>query len=209
MKTITKQKLLVTVACLYCGCLVVSNIIANKTFAFFDWQLPCAVVIFPLVYIINDVLTEIYGFTYARRVVFTGFAINLIAVLAFAATIALPASQFFTEQSSFENVLGSTPRLLLASLSAYLVGSLMNAKIMEIGRKKLPKFLMARCIGSTLVGETLDATLFITIAFAGTMPTETLLQMVILQAGFKTLYEVIIYPLTRVCITRARQLPDA
>lgn len=202
----TKRDLLVIIACVYCGCLVVSNIIAGKTFALFEWSLPCAVVIFPLVYIINDVLTEIYGFRQARRVILTGFAVNLIAVAAYTATVALPPSAFFDAQDSFAAVLGSTPRMLLASFLAYIVGSLANAKVMDVMHAKMPKLLMARCIGSTLVGETIDACIFITVAFFGTMPVEALLTMVVLQAGFKTVYEVVVFPLTKLCIEKVRAL---
>ena len=192
---------------LYCSCLIVSNVIAGKTFAFIDWQLPCAVVIFPLVYIINDMLTEIYGFKTARKVVLLGFGINLLAVGAYSVTIILPASQFFSEQAGFEAVLGSTPRMLLASFTAYIVGSLINAKVMDVLHQKFPKLLMFRCIVSTLLGESADAALFISIAFIGTMPPEALLTMIALQAGFKTLYEIIIYPITKVVITKVKALP--
>lgn len=208
MRNFSKQNIFMFIAALYCSCLIVSNIIAGKTFAFFAWQLPCAVVIFPIVYILNDVTTEIYGFKSARAVVLTGFFANLIAVLAYAAAIALPSSQFFDAQSAFETVLGSTPRLLIASFAAYLAGSLLNSKIMDAMHRRWPKLLMARCITSTLVGETVDAAIFITVSFIGTMPLPALLTMVVLQAGFKTLYEVVVYPLTRVVISQVRKLPD-
>ena len=207
MKLKTKQEILVVAVALYCSCLLVSNVIAGKTFAFFSWQLPCAVVIFPLVYIIGDMLTEIYGFKTARKVVFLGFGINLLAVIAYSITIVLPPSQFFSEQAGFEAVLSSTPRMLLASFSAYIVGSLINAKVMDVLHQKLPKFLMLRCIVSTLLGESADAAIFISIAFAGTMPIEALITMIVLQAGFKTLYEIIIYPITKAVITKVKALP--
>ena len=209
MKTKTKQEILVVAVALYCSCLIVSNVIAGKTFAFIDWQLPCAVVIFPLVYIINDMLTEIYGFKTARKVVLLGFGINLLAVGAYSVTIILPASQFFSEQAGFEAVLGSTPRMLLASFTAYIVGSLINAKVMDVLHQKFPKLLMFRCIVSTLLGESADTALFISIAFIGTMPPEALLTMIALQAGFKTLYEIIIYPITKVVITKVKALPES
>ena len=209
MKTKTKQEILVVAVALYCSCLIVSNVIAGKTFAFIDWQLPCAVVIFPLVYIINDMLTEIYGFKTARKVVLLGFGINLLAVGAYSVTIILPASQFFSEQAGFEAVLGSTPRMLLASFTAYIVGSLINAKVMDVLHQKFPKLLMFRCIVSTLLGESADAALFISIAFIGTMPPEALLTMIALQAGFKTLYEIIIYPITKVVITKVKAQPES
>ena len=104
MRNFSKQNIFMFIAALYCSCLIVSNIIAGKTFAFFAWQLPCAVVIFPIVYILNDVMTEIYGFKSARAVVLTGFFANLIAVLAYAAAIALPSSQFFDAQGALHHL---------------------------------------------------------------------------------------------------------
>lgn len=202
----TKQELLPIIAAVYCGCLIVSNVIAGKTFALGGWQLPCAVVVFPLVYIANDVLTEVYGFRTARRVILTGFGVNVVAVVAYAAAVALPPSMFFNGQAAFEAVFASTPRMLAASFLAYLVGSLSNAKVMEAMKAKLPSQLMARCIGSTVVGETLDAALFITVAFAGAMPVSAILTMAALQAAFKTAYEVVMYPATRACIRVVKQL---
>ncbi len=201
-----KQDLLPIIAAVYCGCLIVSNVIAGKTFALAGWQLPCAVVVFPLVYIANDVLTEIYGFRTARRVILAGFVVNVVAVAAYAAAVALPPSPFFASQEAYEAVFASTPRMLAASFLAYIVGSLANAKVMEAMKGKLPSLLMARCIGSTAVGETLDAAIFITVAFAWTMPATALLSMVALQAAFKTSYEIVVYPATRACIHVVRQL---
>lgn len=204
----TKQKLLTIAAAIYCGCLLVSNVIAGKTFDAGVASLPCAVVIFPVVYILNDLLTEVYGFKTARAVIFTGFAANLIAIAAYSATIALPGSEFFNGQAAFETVLGNTPRLLLASMAAYLAGSLVNAKIMQIMKSRWDGKLMLRCVGSTFVGETIDASLFITIGFVGTMPVESLAAMVVAQAVFKTVYEIVVYPLTRAAIMKAKELPE-
>jgi len=203
-----KRKLLVIASSLYCGCLLVSNIIAGKTFDAGVTSLPCAVIIFPMVYILNDLLTEIYGFRKARMIVFTGFAVNLVAVAAYELTIILPCSAFFSSQDAYATVLGSTPRVLLASLSAYVFGSLLNAKVMEKMKERWETALMARCIGSTLLGESVDALLFITIAFACTMPVPALLGMIASQAAFKTLYELVVYPITRTVIKWARELPE-
>ena len=210
MKTkLTSEKLLVIAAALYCCCLVVSNTIAGKTFDFFGLtSLPCAVVIFPIVYILNDMLTEVYGFKRARTVILTGFAANLIAVIAYAVTLVLPGSAFFANQDAFMAVLGNTPRMLVASFAAYLVGSFANAKIMQVMKGWDDDKLMLRCVLSTLVGESLDATIFISIGFAGTMPVGSLVTMVVAQALFKTVYEVIVYPITRKVILMARGLPS-
>lgn len=191
----------------FVGCLLITNITAAKTFTLGSVMLPTAVVIFPLVYIINDVLAEVYGYTEAKRVIWLGFAVNAFAVLAYTIAIALPAPEYATElAAAFETVLGSTSRMLLASFAAYIVGSLINAKVMVLMKKRSENKLMLRCVASTAVGETVDALLFITIAFYGTMPTATLATMVISQAAFKTIYEVISYPVTRLVINKVKSL---
>ena len=208
MKSINKQSFLVTAAAAYCCCLLISNLTSGKTFDIWFATLPCAVVVFPLVYILNDVLTEVYGYKRAKAIVFTGFALNLLAVAAYSITIALPPSAFFFNQEAFEIVLGNTPRLLIASLAAYLVGSLVNAKVMEVMKARKENALMLRCVTSTLFGETIDAALFIGIAFFGTMPLSALLLMVATQAAFKTVYEIVVYPITRKVITTVKALPE-
>lgn len=188
----------------FCASLIVSNILAFKTFEVFQIVLPTAVILFPIVYITNDVLAEVFGYPKARQVILTGFCINLVAVLVYNAAIALPAPAYFTGQEAFRAVLGNTLRVLAASMAAYLVGSLANARIME--QMKNGKSLMGRCVLSTLIGESLDALIFITIAFAGTMPMQELLQMVIAQAAFKTIYEILFYPITKKVICKVKAI---
>lgn len=171
-------------------------------------MLPCAVIIFPVVYIVNDVLAEIYGYKKARKIIFLGFILNLLAVICYQISIMLPAPVFFTGSEAFATVLGNTSRVLLASFTAYIIGSLVNAYLMTYLKKKAEKYLFIRCIVSTLFGEGLDALLFITIAFYGTMPLLVLLTMIIAQSLFKTIYEIIIYPVTRYVITFVRGLPE-
>lgn len=192
----------------FVACLLISNVMSAKTFTLGSVVLPTAVIIFPVVYIVNDVMAEIYGFRKARNIIVLGFAMNAFAVAAYAAAIALPAPEYATEgAAAFAAVLGSTWRILLASFAAYLVGSLVNAKIMVKMKERLRKHLMLRCVLSTLVGEGIDAVIFISIAFAGTMPVETLLVMIAAQAAFKTLFEVVFYPLTRAVIKGVEKLP--
>lgn len=192
----------------FVACLLISNVLSAKTFTFGNIVLPTAVVIFPIVYIVNDLIAEIYGYSKARNIIFLGFALNLLAVAAYSIAIALPAPAFAAEgAAAFAATLGSTWRVLIASFAAYLVGSLVNAGIMVRMKEKLREYLMLRCVLSTLIGEGIDAVIFITIAFVGTMPVETLLIMIAAQAAFKTLFEVVFYPLTRVVIKKVEQLP--
>lgn len=193
----------------FVACLLMSNIMSAKTFMLGNVVLPTAVIIFPIVYIANDVMAEIYGFRKARNIIFLGFALNAFAVAAYAIAIKLPAPEYAAESAAaFETVLGSTGRILIASFAAYLVGSLVNAGVMVRMKKKLEKYLMLRCIVSTLLGEGIDAIIFISIAFAGTMPIETLLVMIAAQAAFKTLFEVAFYPLTRCVIKVVEKMPE-
>ena len=204
----TKTSLYATLTGVFTACLIISNIIAGKTFDFFTLTLPCGVIIFPVIYIVNDVLAECYGYEKARKVILLGFFMNLIAVICYNVTILLPAPVFFENSEAFSVVLGSTLRLLVASFIAYLAGSLVNAKLMVYLKKWRGDKLFFRCILSTLFGEGLDALIFILIGFLGTMPIEALLVMIVAQALFKTIYEIIVYPLTRLVIGKVKALPN-
>ena len=189
--------------------LIISNILAFKTFTFFDVVLPCAVIVFPVIYIVNDILAEIYGFKKARRVIFLGFIMNLLAVILYNVAIWLPAPVFFVGADAFRLVLSNSLRVLIASFIAYIFGSILNAYLMVYLKKKAEKYLFVRCILSTLCGEGLDAILFISIAFYGTMPLEVLLVMIVSQALFKTVYEIITYPVTKIVINYIKRLSAA
>lgn len=208
-KTYTKTKLYQVLTGVFVACLLISNVLAAKTFTIGSVVLPSAVIIFPLVYIVNDVLAEIYGFRKARNIILLGFVLNALAVAAYSIAIMLPAPAFATEgAAAFASVLGSTWRLLFASFAAYLVGSFLNAYVMVRMKERLRKYLMLRCVTSTLLGEGVDAIIFITIAFYGTMPFADLLVMIVAQAIFKTAFETVCYPLTRVVIRKIEVLPE-
>lgn len=207
-ENLTKTELYAMLTGVFTACLIISNIIAGKTFDFFSFVLPCGVVIFPVIYIVNDILAEVYGYEKARKVILLGFLMNFVAVICYHVTIWLPAPVFFENSRAFDVVLGSTVRLLVASFAAYLVGSLVNAKLMVKLKKWDEDKLFLRCILSTLFGEGLDAIIFITIGFLGTMPLEALILMILAQALFKTIYEIIVYPLTRYVIGSVKALPE-
>ena len=205
----TKTELYQILAGVFVGCLLISNILAAKTFTLGSFILPTAVIIFPLVYIVNDVLAEIYGYEKAKKVIYLGFFMNAIAVTAYNIAIVLPAPVFAGDiAAAFEVVLGNTFRMLVASFAAYIVGSLVNAKVMVKLKAKSEKHLMFRCMMSTLVGEGLDALIFISIAFYGTMPLTDLLVMIVAQAAFKTIFEVVVFPITRIVINKIKTLED-
>lgn len=203
---LTKSELYAILAGVFTASLIISNIIAGKTFEFFYFTLPCGVIIFPIIYIVNDILAECYGYQKARRVILLGFFMNLIAVICYNITIWLPAPSFFESSDAFGIVLGSTSRLLIASFAAYIVGSILNAKIMVYLKSKSEEKLFFRCIFSTLIGEGCDALIFITIGFWGLVPLGALIMMIVVQALFKTIYEIIVYPLTKIVISKVKRL---
>ena len=158
----------VVVAAFFVTALVVSNIIAVKLVQMSGRVFPAGLVIFPLSYLLGDVLTEVYGVRAARRVIWLGFACNLVALGAIQAAIHLPALDPDFQQA-YDKVLGTTWRLFVASLAAYVVGELANAYVLAVMKSATGgRFLWTRTIGSTIVGEGLDSLIFVSIAFAGT-----------------------------------------
>lgn len=192
--------LLIVLSALFVTVLLTSNLIAVKLVAFGPLTLPAAVIVFPLSYLFGDVLTEVYGYAVTRRVIWLGFACNLIFVLFILAAGALPGAAGAWDpaaQSAFDRILGFTPRLVLASFIAYVVGEFVNSVLMA--RLKIAtqgRWLWTRTIGSTLVGQGLDSAIFITGAFAGVLPGNILLRTILYQWGFKTAYEIVATPLT-------------
>lgn len=185
------------IAVLFVTCLIVSNITAVKLIDVAGFIIPGAIVIFPISYIIGDVLTEVYGFAKARTVIWLGFGANLFAVATFALVGVLPAAGFWEGGDAYEAILGATPRILAASFAAYLVGEFANSYI--LARLKVAmegRHLWVRTIGSSVVGQTLDSMVFITIAFAGVFPTAVLVSLVLTQIVFKLGYEILATPIT-------------
>jgi uncharacterized integral membrane protein (TIGR00697 family) len=182
---------------LFATCLLISNILATKILMIGPWAAPAGVLIFPIAYILNDVITEVWGFAKARLIIWTGFAMNVLAVLFFTVGIVVPGAPFWQNQEAFATILGNTPRIVAASLSAYLVGSFLNAFVMS--RMKVltkGKGFSGRAILSTVVGESADSLIFISIAFAGIFPFGVLVTMIFTQAMLKTVYEILILPFT-------------
>jgi queuosine precursor transporter len=192
----------VFVVAVFTTCLITANIIAVKVIQVFGLILPAAIVIFPLSYVFGDVLTEVYGYRQARRVIWLGFFCNLLVVAAVWLGQILPAASFWDGQASYTRILGYTPRLLGASFLAYLVGEFVNAFV--LAKMKIAtggRWLWMRTIGSTLAGQALDSAVFITLAFAGTMPEGILLSSIVTQWLVKSAYEGAVTPLTYWIVT--------
>jgi hypothetical protein len=189
------------IVALFVTCLITANITAVKLVNLYGFILPAAILIFPLSYIIGDVLTEVYGYGQARRVIWLGFFCNFIAVLAIWMGQVLPAASFWEAQEAYERILGYTPRLLFASFLAYLVGEFANSYVlakMKIATRG--RWLWLRTIGSTLVGQGLDSLVFITLAFVGTIPVAALILTIIAQWLAKSIYEAAVTPLTYIVV---------
>ena len=187
----------VMVVALFLTSLLLSNIIASKVISIGGLVMSSAIVIFPVSYIIGDVLTEVYGYRRARLVIWIGFACNLLVVLILSAAIAMPPAPFYAHQQAFETVLGVAPRLMIASLTAYLVGEFTNSYV--LAKLKIAtngRWLWTRTISSTLIAQMLDTTIFTMIAFAGVYPMAELARMSLIEWGAKTLYEALATPLT-------------
>ncbi|MGE5383023.1 MAG: queuosine precursor transporter [Omnitrophica WOR_2 bacterium] len=194
---------------LFTACLIIANIIAVKIVEVGPLALPASILIFPVTYILNDVIAEVWGFRKARLIIWSGLAMNAVMALFFSLSIALPEASFWKDQTPYAHILGSTPRLVLASFAAYLTGSFLNAFVMS--RMKVfhkGKYFGVRAVISTIVGETADSFIFITVAFAGIFPMHDLLLMIATQVLLKTLYEVIALPVTSRIVKWFKQIED-
>ena len=192
----------VSVAFMACGllfttCLIVANIVEQKLISIGPIEATAGLLIFPVSYIINDIIAEVWGYRKARLIIWYGFLMNFLAVAVFRVSILVPGSENFTHQEAFSLVMGNTLRITIASFVAFLIGSFLNAfvmsrmKIMQKGRN-----FSLRAVVSTLVGEGTDSLVFFTIAFYGVIPNNDLLILMLTQTGMKTGYEIIILPLT-------------
>lgn len=195
--------------------LVLSNIIAVKLVDIFGLTLPAAVVLFPIAYILGDVLTEVYGYARARQTIWIAFGCNVLAVAAILLAGALPAAASWTAGIynsprsaglAFRAILGFTPRLLGASFAAYLAGEFLNALVLaKLKVRTAGRLLWLRTISSTLLGEGLDSAIFITLAFVGILPTPILLGAILAQWLFKSGYEMLATPLTYLVVNALKR----
>lgn len=187
----------VAVVALFVTCLIISNILAVKLISLGGLILPAGMVLFPLSYILADVLTEVYGYPRMRQVIWLGFFCNLLAVAAIAIGGALPPAYFWKDQAAFDAILGATPRILAASFAAYLCGEFANAHVLtRLKAATQGRHLWLRTIGSTLIGQAIDSAIFITIAFAGILPPTVMVTAIVTQWLAKSAYEALATPAT-------------
>lgn len=201
------SKLFMCIGIIFVTCLLLSNLIAGKMWAVTaDITLPAAVILFPLTYIIGDVFTEVYGFRKARTIIWLGFGCSFFAVLIYLVTIALPHPGYWENQEAYAVVMGTTPRVAIASFAGYLFGEFSNSFVLsKLKVVTKGKNLWLRTILSTVVGEGLDSIIFITISFWGTMENSIVLKMILFQYLFKVGYEVLFTPVTYVVVKAVKK----
>lgn len=201
-KKVSELQLILTV--LFVSCLLISNVLTAKQVKLpFNITMTGAVIIFPITYILSDVFSEVYGYRWSRITCYIGFAMNLLMVIVFSIVIASPAPDHWKNQEAFQVVLGSTPRVLFASLVAYLVGDYVNDNVFRKMKEKHiddHKKFGLRAILSSLVGELADSLIFLPIAFIGVLPLKVLAIMTITQVLIKTGYELLMLPVTRIIV---------
>jgi queuosine precursor transporter len=181
----------------FAAVLLISNLSATKLIAIGPIITDGGAVLFPLVYIYGDVLTEVYGYRYARRAIWTAFGVMLLAVLAFTIVRYMPVAPEYTDQAAFESILGFFPRIVFASLVAFLVGSFINSFVLaKLKLKTTGKYLWFRLIGSTFVGQLIDTIVFGLIAFGGILSAPDMVIFILVGWLFKTGVEIVLLPIT-------------
>ncbi|MDD3852931.1 MAG: queuosine precursor transporter [Syntrophomonadaceae bacterium] len=189
--------LFMIITCFFVTCLLITNIVAGRLVYLFGMTLTADLFLFPITYIFGDVLTEVYGFKKARVAIWTGFAANLLMSLFIMIIITLPYPDFWPHNNAYNTVLGFTPRLVLASLIAYFIGEFSNSVVLsKLKLRTEGRFLWVRTISSSIVGQGLDTSIFMLIAFSGLYSWPIFFGMVLVQYLWKVGYEVLATPLT-------------
>ena len=182
---------------LFCVCLITANVLETKQLSMGLFSITGGLIVFPISYIINDCVCEVWGYGKARLLIWLGFAMNFLFVAFGALCDVLPAAPYWHNEEGFHAIFGLAPRIALASFLAFLVGSFVNAYVMS--RMKISsggKNFSARDIMSTVYGETADSIIFFPLALGGVVPTNELPVLIISQVVLKTLYEIVILPVT-------------
>ena len=197
MKKEEYSKIFIILCTINITCLLTSNIITVKTINILGLIFTAGDILFPITYILNDVFTEVYGFNKSKLIIWTSFFCNLLMIIIFKITIVLPSSDLFEMQEELANILGGTPRILIASFIAFLVGNFANSIVMSKMKVKTEgKYLTLRTIGSTLVGEGLDTLIFIPIVFINSLDLQTMIFLIINTFILIVFLEIILTPIT-------------
>lgn len=192
---------------LFVVCLIMANLLETKVLQLGPIIATAGLIVFPISYIINDCIVEVWGYQKARLIIWIGFAMNFFVVGLTQLAILIPAAPFWENEMAFNAIYAMTPRIIIGSLCAFLVGSFLNAYVMS--RMKVAskgKHFSLRAIVSTLIGESADSLIFFPIAFAYIIPVDKLFLMIATQACLKSLYEVIILPVTILVVNRMKKI---
>jgi len=203
---VKNSKYLIYIAMIFVTVLLISNTVAVKIVQIGLLVFSGAIVIFPLSYIFSDILTEVYGYKETRKIIWVGFIAQILMISFYYFIQILPSAPFWQFQNSYEAILGSVPRMVLASIVAYVVGTFMNSYVlskMKIFTKG--KHLWARTIGSTIVGELFDSTIFVLMAFFGTIPNSAIITMILSFYLIKVTIEVVLTPFTYYIINKLKK----
>ncbi|MBX7123268.1 MAG: queuosine precursor transporter [Opitutaceae bacterium] len=186
-----------TITALFTATLLISNTLDNKVFKLGSLDLPAGIILFPLAYLFGDVLTEVYGYAASRKVIWTGFASLLLMVLTYEIARVLPAASFWSYQEAYNAILGRVPRIVAASMTAYFAGEFCNSYVLaKVKVKMMGKAMSVRFVLSTIVGEFVDTTVFVLIAFTGAFPMAELVSVTLSAWAVKVGWEIIALPLT-------------
>ena len=196
----TKQQvsvLFMLFSMLFCVCLITANVLETKQMAFGPISITGGLIVFPVSYIINDCVCEVWGYRKTRLLIWLGFSMNFLFVMFGALCDAIPGAPYWDNEAGFHAIFGLAPRIAAASFVAFVVGSFANAYVMS--RMKVSsqgKNFSLRAIMSTIFGETADSLIFFPLALGGVVPTEELPVLILSQIVLKTLYEIIVLPIT-------------
>ena len=194
------------ITAVFIAVLLISNVASSKITTFGIFTLDAGTILFPLSYIIGDILTEVYGYARARRVIWIGLLCNVLMAATFMIVAVLPPAADWPNQGAYEAILGWTPRIVLASVIAYFAGEFINSFVLaKLKIKTKGKYLWVRTLGSTPIGELFDTVLFITIAFWGVLPTEILIPLMVSNYIFKLAVELLFTPITYKVVNKLKK----
>lgn len=194
---------------LFCVCLIASNLFESKLVDFFGITLTGGLFVFPVSYILNDCISEVWGFRKARLIIWLGFIMNFFVVILGRLLVEMPSPSFWHGGEHFNFIFSFAPRVAIASFTAFIVGSFINAFVMsKMKVKSRGKNFSARAIISTLFGETGDSLIFFPIAFAGLIPFSEMVKLVLTQIVLKTLYEIIVLPVTIRVVKKVKKIEN-
>lgn len=191
---------------IYCAGIIIQNILATKNIDISIFTVTTGILVSPLIFIIQDVQSEIFGYKKAKKMIILGYVMNFLAIILYTLSIRLPSSMTYQNQEAFTTILSTTPRITIASFIAYITGSLINSKIMTGLKRKYERNLFFRAISSTIAGQFIDNMLFSIIAFYGILPNTAIISMIIGGTIFEVLYEIIFYPITKKIIYKIQNI---